>query len=352
MLSGSLSVTIKSVIMSKILLVCAFFILTLSSPGGGVSAVEPTLEAPDIATKEKDMLFLLVDKDSLRADLKTWPQDPKDSEVLMSFRIAIGKEEGDKQVEGDNRTPEGIYFAQNLIDGRTLPAKYGPYAIPIDFPNPIDRALGKTGHGIWLHGVEEDKRIEEANVTEGCVAFYNADIDSLTHWLKPFQSVIVIAQSADEEVNQAKDLKAVRNATEKWYQAWQERNLEEYLAFYGERFRMRGMNAAAFAEYKGRVFRQYKEMTVEISDLRVFTHNQYAVAVFNQDFNGDDHYISKGRKMLYWMRGDDESWSITNEIFESKRFEMQSFSRDLLVRISKESPSADQFVNEAFKSNL
>ena len=47
------------------------------------------------------------------------------------------------------------------------------------FPNDYDKDLGKTGYGIWLHGVEDDSRIEKANVTEGCVAFYNADIKLL-----------------------------------------------------------------------------------------------------------------------------------------------------------------------------
>src|SRR5690606_37165566 len=128
-------------------------------------------------------------KEELRAELKTWPEQTNRAEVIEIFRIAIGKEEGDKQRRGDNRTREGIYFTQEIIDGRTLPAKYGANAIPLNYPNPIDIAAGKTGYGISLHGVEEDKRIEKANVTEGCAAFYNADTEKLTNWLLPHQGV-------------------------------------------------------------------------------------------------------------------------------------------------------------------
>ena len=177
---------------------------------------------------QKDIIFLHVDKASLRAELRTWPESYQSSQQLMTFKIAIGKAEGDKQVEGDNKTPEGIYFAQQLIDGRTLPAKYGPFAIPINFPNAVDRSNGKTGYGIWLHGVEKDARIEEAKVTEGCVAFYNADIESLAKWLKPQQTVIVISDGRDK-ANQPEDVEKVTLLTNNWQKSWSERNISSYI---------------------------------------------------------------------------------------------------------------------------
>ena len=55
-------------------------------------------------------------------------------EPIRSFPIAIGKESGDKFKEGDNRTPEGIYFTQPHINASTLlKSKYGPAAVPVDF---------------------------------------------------------------------------------------------------------------------------------------------------------------------------------------------------------------------------
>jgi murein L,D-transpeptidase YafK len=297
------------------------------------------------AEQEKDMLFLLVDKSNLRADLKTWPENPERSELLASFRIAIGKEEGDKQVEGDNKTPEGIYFAQEIIDGNTLPAKYGPFAIPIDFPNPLDRSWGKTGYGIWLHGVERDARVEEAKVTEGCVAFYNADIDSLTKWLKPQHSVIIISKE-QSVVNKSEDLAIVNAATQSWLKAWQIRDLDAYIAAYAPSFRYRNMGLDRFKSYKQRVFNSYKNMNVNMSQIRVFTHDRYAISIMNQDFNGDDRYVSKGRKVLYWTRQDNGSWRISHEAFGSSRFEMQPFSRDFIAKLARESPSSRLFSNE------
>ena len=280
-----------------------------------------------------DMIMLTVDKRTLTATLQTWPDEPHRSHVLKEFPIAIGKEDGDKQVEGDNKTPEGIYFAQNHIDGGTLPEKYGYGAIPLDIPTPIDRQQGKTGYGIWLHGVDNEERIGEAKVTEGCVAFHNPDVEKLEFWLKAHQGVVVIADDKSQ-LNRPQDVAGVRAATQAWMDAWAARQLDDYLAAYDESFRYRGMDKDGFGEYKARVFKAYKKMLVSFDALRIVAHPKYAVAIFNQDFNGDDRFVSEGRKILYWTRADDGQWRIVQEVFENRKFEFMTFSDAELAQLT------------------
>lgn len=286
-----------------------------------------------VGTGYSDMMVLTVDKTALKADLKTWPEEPTKAATLRSFKIAIGKVDGDKEIEGDNKTPEGIYFAQNHIDGGSLPDKYGTLAIPLNFPNPVDQAASKTGHGIWLHGVDRDQRIEEAKVTEGCVAFYNSDIARLAGWLKSHQGIIVIARDSTS-VNSPMDLAAVRQRTLDWIQAWASRDVDSYGSFYAPDFRYAAHNLASYKDYKKRVFGSYKTMSVKYDNLRVITHPKYAVSFFNQDFHGDERFASIGRKILYWERGEDGQWSIKREIFEDRRFETVSFTDAELALLS------------------
>ncbi len=308
--------------------------------------------AKETKATQEEMVFLLVDKAKLRADLLTWPENEQVSERLLSFRIAIGKEEGDKQKVGDNRTPEGIYFAKGIIDGGELPAKYGPYAIPIDFPNPLDRYLGKTGYGIWLHGVEQDNRIEAAKVTEGCVAFYNADIETLTQWLLPHQSVIVIAKDA-KEVNRPQDIAQVRNLTQAWIDAWAARDLSRYISFYNEDFKHLNRSLSAYEAYKRRVFASYRDMSVKMSEIRVFSHDRYAVAIMNQDFKGDDRYQTSGRKILYWKRSSDSGeWKLFHEEFDPRPIRFTSYSREKIAQIIKSSPSTKVLQEHSGESRL
>ena len=280
------------------------------------------------ARAKKEMVFLLVDKAKLLAELLTWPEDASQAEHLISFKIAIGKGEGDKQKAGDNKTPEGIYFTQRIIAGKDLPAKYGPTAIPIDFPNPLDRFLGKTGYGIWLHGVEQDHRIEAAKVTEGCVAFYNADIQSLTQWLVPAQSVVVIARDASQ-VNRPEDVAQVQARTKQWINAWAQRDVESYIKLYHDKFQALGKNLQNYYLYKKRVFASYEKMSLAMNNIRVFTHDRYAVAVMNQEFNGDDRYLSYGRKVLYWHHTDQGEWKLFHEDFDQQPMQFMSLVKKL-----------------------
>jgi murein L,D-transpeptidase YafK len=304
----------------------------------GFSQEEPSPGESIRVKAQREMVFLLVDKTKLKADLLTWPEDSLRSERLFSFKIAIGKEEGDKQKTGDNRTPEGIYFSQSILNGKSLGAKYGPFAIPIDFPNPLDRYLGKTGYGIWLHGVEQDNRIEAAKVTEGCVAFYNADINSLTQWLVPDQSVVVIARDASQ-VNRPENVALVRQLTQDWIDAWAQRDIEKYIDLYHQSFQAGTKDKKGYYEYKKKVFASYKNMSLSMNNIRIFTHDRYAVAVMNQDFNGDNRYRSYGRKILYWQQTEDNKWKLFHEEFDQKPLQFINFSREKIAQIIKTSPS-------------
>ena len=70
-------------------------------------------------------MLLLVSKKDLRAQLRTLPIYGHTSHLLQSYTVAIGKE-GDKEKEGDNKTPEGIYFTYPHIEKERLRrSKYG-----------------------------------------------------------------------------------------------------------------------------------------------------------------------------------------------------------------------------------
>jgi murein L,D-transpeptidase YafK len=307
---------------------------TANTTSSTATAKPNQLALNSAASNYADFIVLMVNKSSLTAELLTWPENFTDSKVLKSFKIAIGKAEGDKEVEGDNRTPEGVYFAQHHIDGKTLPEKYGTMAIPIDFPNPIDQLKGKTGHGIWLHGVERDSRIEEAKVTEGCVAFYNKDIGNLSSWLKSHQGVVVIAEDF-KDVNSEADLQLVRKHTLNWMEAWASRDVAAYIDYFSPDFRYNGMDRDGYRDYKKRVFASYKSMTVSYDHLRVITHPKYAISFFNQDFRGDDRFVSDGRKILYWEKLANGNWKIIREVFEKRRFEFVTFTDQEVALLSE-----------------
>ena len=256
--------------MSKLHLIAASLILQSFNSARGADA---------------EAIFLSVDKKTLTAELKTLPEDFAQSKTLRQFKIAIGKKEGDKEKSGDNKTPEGIYFAQSPIQQASLPKiKYGPGAIPLNFPNPVDHFQGKSGHGIWLHGAGENRRIEEAKITEGCVAFHNEEVFHLMNWLQPYQGLVVISADASRS-NNAEDVAAVRRSALGWINAWTDRNLPEYISFYADDFSYEGKSKKSYEAYKDAVFHLYKNIELKIAHLRVLVHEKYALTIMDQDFS-------------------------------------------------------------------
>ncbi len=280
---------------------------------------------PEPKALEDELIWLSVDKDALRATLATLPPFPEKPVVLQDFRIAVGKAKGDKLVRGDNRTPEGIYFTLSHVPERQLfVPKYGRVAVPLDFPNLIDKMDKHTGYGIWLHGAGDDNRIAAENVTEGCVAFYNDDIVKLKNWLVPQQGIVMISADA-KSINIPQDRQEIHDLTEKWFTAWTQRHLDDYINFYSKDFEHEGRSKQQYKKYKSRVFRSYKSMNVETTTLRVLTHAKYAVAIMNQTFKGDQRFHSHGRKVLYW-RKEDGAWKIARETFNKTSLNKHNLS--------------------------
>ena len=117
----------------------------------------------------------------------------KDGEKItqLHYPSIHGEIEGDKQVEGDLKTPEGVYFVRGKIQIPLDFEMYGNHAYALNYPNPVDKLKGKTGGGIWLHSKGNPIK---GQVTQGCVAIDLADIKTLDDYLQTGTPVL-IAQS-------------------------------------------------------------------------------------------------------------------------------------------------------------
>ena len=104
---------------------------------------------------------------------------------VRSYRVALGSEPiGDKQRQGDGRTPEGTY----TIDGRNGGSEFHR-SLHISYPNAADvrsarEAGADPGGEIMIHGLPNaadwvDREHTRFDWTEGCIALTNEEIDEL-----------------------------------------------------------------------------------------------------------------------------------------------------------------------------
>lgn len=104
-------------------------------------------------------------------------------EVIATYRIALGfAPEGDKEREGDGRTPEGLY----RIDRRNDRSQFY-LSLGIDYPRPDQRRAARAegrnpGGDIFIHGQPHRQKGVPAlpyDWTAGCAAVSNAEIEEI-----------------------------------------------------------------------------------------------------------------------------------------------------------------------------
>jgi len=112
---------------------------------------------------------------------------------VADYYITMGRKGSGKQKEGDNRTPIGIYHIVDLLPDSSLPDLYGAGALPLNYPNDWDKEHGKTGSGIWLHGVPSDTYIRAPRASHGCVVLNNNAMKRLlADYQLPYSTPVVI----------------------------------------------------------------------------------------------------------------------------------------------------------------
>ncbi len=106
---------------------------------------------------------------------------------VREYVCTTGKGKGDKQLRGDLKTPEGIYFITGKRRGLDF-EEYGGEAYMLDYPNPVDRQRGKTGSGIWVHSRGRSITPFESR---GCIVLNLGDIRKIGPELKPGTPVLI-----------------------------------------------------------------------------------------------------------------------------------------------------------------
>lgn len=105
--------------------------------------------------KEERELEVWVDKGSVFSLFRTYPV------AAMSGKL------GPKLREGDRQAPEGFYF---VLPSRMNPNSRFHLSFNLGYPNNYDRALGRTGSALMVHGKE---------VSIGCFAMTDPKIEEI-----------------------------------------------------------------------------------------------------------------------------------------------------------------------------
>lgn len=274
--------------------------------------------------------------------------------VSRAFPCIHGRVEGDKEKQGDLRTPEGIYFITRKITQQLDFLEYGPHAFALNYPNPVDRIRRKTGGGIWLHS---KGRPIAGLQTRGCLALEQTDICKLLSVLAPGTPLLIAERlegssftlpepSPQEELSlvpssarsdaffsrtnpqelcsleeqrckseepsaQAQYAEEIRTLTERWVQSWQDAQESIFTLYDPSRFPTG--NREKMAALRSRLRKNFLADERIAEDIRVLEGPDYWVSCFSSRSRHGDVWITK-EHALYWMTGKSGAFLIVGEI--------------------------------------
>jgi len=235
---------------------------------------------------------------------------------VEDYYTTLGKYGIEKNLEGDKKTPIGAYYVTSRIPGSKLPDLYGWGAFPINYPNEWDRRLGKTGYGIWLHGVPSETYARAPWASDGCIALANPDIETLGKRVQVGVTPVVIAERVEWVTPAAWRVErdAFMLQFQTWRADWESLDTERYLSHYARDFRSDGMDNSAWRAHKRRVNggkTWIKVAPANVSVLRSPGKQDLVAVTFDQDYRSNN-LSQQTRKRQYWVM-EDGRWKIAYE---------------------------------------
>lgn len=235
---------------------------------------------------------------------------------VADYYVTQGKLGADKYVEGDKKTPIGVYHVTANLPRQKLADLYGNGAFPINYPNEWDRRQGRGGSGIWLHGTPSDTFARPPRASDGCVVLTNQDLDTVAKNLQVGLTPVIISPSVewlslDDWTKERDELNATIDT---WRRDWESRDTERYLTHYSPRFKAGRLDFAAFAAQKTQVNAGKEWIKVSTDNLSVFRNpgkDEVVVVTFDQDYRSNN-LNNRMKKRQYWQR-ENGKWKIIYE---------------------------------------
>ncbi|WP_411879022.1 L,D-transpeptidase family protein [Polaromonas sp. YR568] len=242
--------------------------------------------------------------DASRSRLYLFENTATGIKLVADYYISVGKSGIEKSVEGDLRTPLGVYFITSNLNPKSLRDFYGSGALPINYPNQLDVKRGKTGGGIWLHGTPPTQFSRAPLSTDGCVVLANPDLERIIRTVEVRSTPVVIAHSLKWVAPQSltADSKSFENVLQGWHSAKTSGDMARLTAWYAPDFTSYGKTLAEWTPALQTEIKQLGGRDIQLKDvsyLRWTDSTDTMVVTFGELVKG----AKTGRtKRQYWVR--------------------------------------------------
>jgi len=257
--------------------------------------------------------------DMVGGRLYLYKNDNGHPKLIRDYYLTVGADGYGKQVEGDNKTPVGVYSINRYIDGDELPDLYGGGAFPVNYPNRFDRYRKRTGYGIWLHGTPSDTYARSPWASEGCFVLSNDDLEDISQYLSVEKRTPVILSDSIEWITSS-ELSAIKQQAmtvlDAWKADWESLNTEAYLSHYSrDNFNFGSKHYQRWASRKKETNsrKTFVQIDLELQSLFMYPGETDMFVVKYKQRYLSNNYAGQSQKEQYWKRDDAGRWKIIYE---------------------------------------
>ena len=294
-----------------------------------------------MARQSEEIDVILVDKNAK----KLYGIKVKDDfyNITYTYDIIYGINEGDKLIEGDGKTPEGVYYIVSWTSGDNLIKKYGNYAkiygagaFPINYPNPVDKIRKKTGHGIWIHGRDP---INGKDTTQGCVALKNEDLLDFDKNVADIKDPVVITDKVLYLTKTQYDekRKEILNIFDTFINSWKNSDYETFRKLIHSQYSGQGKKFSAYLSSKKYLMDKYADKVIETDNTKILIQNNDNFVIDTNQFYCAENITSYNNKRYYFADDNGEIKLISEEAIK-------------LSPNNKLNNSVEQFINDWAKA--
>ena len=257
--------------------------------------------------------------DASKARLYVYENMGTSHKLVDSYYMTVGKAGMGKLKEGDLRTPVGVYHVTSYLPGEELPARYGPGAYPINYPNEFDKLKKRTGYGIWIHGTEPDNYNRIPLASDGCVSLSNDEFLDIEKYIETDGSTPVIIADNFNWLTESESLQRqleFKKLLSQWKRDWESLDSSRYLNHYSAtEFKTKELDFKTWASRKRKVNDSKEYIRIGVSNLSIFAYpgdEEMVVMSFDQEYISNN-YRSVSTKKQYWKKQSDGDWQIIYE---------------------------------------
>jgi murein L,D-transpeptidase YafK len=257
---------------------------------------------PQTVSEAKEKSVILVDKKTNTLYLASYVDGAY--QILKTYHATLGQVQGDKEDEGDLKTPEGIYTFKTRLTPPQLSKKFGKMAFYLNFPNTYDHLAGRTGSGVMLHATDTPDRLAKNYDSLGCVVVKNEEIEEIFPHVRIGLTPILIFSDLEPAYLKPGQDTQLKDFFASWIKSWETKSIDDYIDHYHSDFSANGLDKDKWKAYKAQLNKNYASIEIGPEDILYYRHPKYSMITFTQNYrsklkNGSWGHRSRGTKILY-----------------------------------------------------